>query len=120
RGCVAALDEGESFVEDQVAKAWANRDLAIGILGQLPQVRFEPPPGAFYLFFRLEGMTDSLRTAIRIIDEAGVGFAPGGTFGASGAGVLRMCFLSASGKLAQAPERFCSRLKKSQPSYVAD
>jgi aspartate/methionine/tyrosine aminotransferase len=111
RGCVVALDEGEAFVEEQVAKARANRDLVTAHLGTLPQLRFEPPEGAFYLFFGVAGMTDSLKTALRIIDEAGVGFAPGGTFGPGGEGFLRMCFLRDSAKLGQALERFCNWLK---------
>ena len=78
--------------------------------------RKSSPPGAFYLFFRLEGMTDSLRTAIRIIDEAGVGFAPGGTFGPGSEDFLRMCFLRDFTKLTEGLERFCNWLKISQPS----
>jgi aspartate/methionine/tyrosine aminotransferase len=115
RGCVAALDEGESFVEEQVAKARANRDLVTDRLGALAQVSFEPPQGAFYLFFHLEGMTDSLRTALRIIDEANVGFAPGGTFGPGGEGFLRMCFLRDSAGLSEGLDRFCSWLRISRP-----
>ena len=61
----------------QVAKARANRDLVVKFLREFPQIRFEVPTGAFYMFFTIEGMTDSAATARRLIDEAGVGFAPG-------------------------------------------
>jgi len=80
-----------------------------------PQIRFELPKGAFYMFFALEGMKDSLATTLRIIDEAGVGFAPGGTFGPGGEGFLRMCFLRDPVKLAEAMERFNNWLKTSRP-----
>src|SRR5439155_2019271 len=50
QGCVAALDEGEGCIAEQVAKARANRDLATERLGKLSQLSFEPPAGAFYLF----------------------------------------------------------------------
>jgi aspartate/methionine/tyrosine aminotransferase len=116
RGCIAALDHGEDFVAAQIEKARTNRDLVANALRQHEQVRFELPNGAFYLFFRIEGMTDSLATAKRIIDEAGVGFAPGGTFGPGGEGHLRMCFLRDRDKLRQALDRFAGWLKRYQPS----
>ncbi|MFN0192642.1 MAG: pyridoxal phosphate-dependent aminotransferase [Aestuariivirga sp.] len=116
RGCVAALDEGEPFIESQVTRARANRDLVAERLSALPGVSFEVPRGAFYLFFRLEGMTDSMTTVLRLIDEAKVGFAPGATFGLGGEGFLRMCFLRDAGLLAEAMDRFGKWLTTSSPS----
>jgi aspartate/methionine/tyrosine aminotransferase len=53
---------------------------------------------------------------LRIIDEARVGFAPGGTFGPGGEGFLRMCYLRDPGKLGEALGRFANWLKTSKPS----
>jgi aspartate/methionine/tyrosine aminotransferase len=106
RGCVAALDEGEEFVSSQVARARRNRDLAVEHLRKFQQIRFQVPDGAFYMFFSIDGMKDSLATCLRIIDQAGVGFAPGGTFGAGGEGHLRMCYLRDEMKLTEAMRRF--------------
>jgi aspartate/methionine/tyrosine aminotransferase len=114
RGCVAALDEGDDFISAQVEKARANRDLVVKALREFPEIRFQVPDGAFYLFFSLEGMTDSLATALRIIDEANVGFAPGGTFGPGGEGHLRMCFLRDEDKLREGLSRFAQWLRKRQ------
>jgi aspartate/methionine/tyrosine aminotransferase len=116
RGCVTALDEGEDFIAQQVSKARANRDLVASSLRQHPQIRFELPKGAFYMFFAIEGMKDSLATTLRIIDEARVGFAPGGTFGPGGEGFLRMCYLRDPAKLGVALERFGNWLRTSKPS----
>jgi len=116
KGCAAALDHGEDFIAEQVAKARANRDLVCARLGEIAGVRFEPPPGAFYLFFAVEGMTDSLATTLRIIDEAGVGFAPGATFGPGGEGFLRMCFLRDPAKLAEALDRFAGWMRRAKPN----
>ena len=116
RGCVAALDGGEDFIAAQVSKARANRDLVVSTLRQFPQIRFEVPAGAFYLFFKIEGMKDSAATTHRIIDEANVGFAPGATFGLGGEGHLRMCYLRDTAKLEEAMGRFAEWLKKHQPS----
>lgn len=114
KGCLAALEQGEPFVAEQVARARANRDLVVSRLSGLPGIRFEVPPGAFYLFFGLEGMTDSMATVLRIIDEAKVGFAPGGTFGPGGEGFLRMCYLRDPAMLAEALDRFVGWLKNRQ------
>jgi aspartate aminotransferase len=116
RGCMAALDEGEDFIAAQVKQARANRDLVAASLREHPQIRFELPKGAFYMFFAIEGMKDSLATTLRIIDEAEVGFAPGGTFGPGGEGFLRMCFLRNPAKLAEALMRFGRWLEASKPS----
>lgn len=112
RGCVAALDKGDEFLEAQVAKARANRDLVVKLMSEIPGVRFEVPEGAFYLFFRIEGMTDSMATVLRIIDEAKVGFAPGATFGKGGEGWIRMCYLRDPDKLKEALGRFADWMKK--------
>ncbi|MFO0993615.1 MAG: pyridoxal phosphate-dependent aminotransferase [Hyphomicrobiales bacterium] len=115
-GCAAALDHGEGFIAEQVAKARTNRDLVCAKLSEIEGIRFEPPPGAFYLFFAVEGMKDSLATTLRIIDEAGVGFAPGATFGPGGEGFLRMCFLRDPAKLTEAMDRFASWMRRSKPN----
>ena len=116
RGCVAALDTGEDFVAEQVSRARSNRDRVCDRLARMPSVRFEVPPGAFYLFFAIEGMTDSTATTLRIIDEAKVGFAPGATFGPGGEGHLRMCFLRDPGKLDEALDRFGHWLQTRRPT----
>ena len=112
KGCLAALDHGDQFIEQQVAKARANRDLVVARLRDMPGIRFEVPQGAFYLFFGIDGMTDSAATTRRIIDEAKVGFAPGSTFGNGGEGHLRMCYLRDPVKIEEALGRFGEWLKK--------
>ncbi len=115
RGCAVALDEGEDFIAAQVAKAKANRDAVVSALKDFPQIRLSIPDGAFYMFFGIEGMTDSMTTTMRIIDEANVGFAPGAAFGPGGEGFLRMCFLKEEHKLEEGLQRFTNWLKNSQP-----
>jgi aspartate/methionine/tyrosine aminotransferase len=115
RGCTAALDVGDDFIAAQVAKARINRDVVVNALKDFPQIRLSIPGGAFYMFFGIDGMTDSMKTALRIIDEANVGFAPGIAFGAAGEGYLRMCFLKEEGKLAEGLDRFTSWLKIHRP-----
>jgi aspartate/methionine/tyrosine aminotransferase len=115
RGCTVALDEGDDFITEQVAKARKNRDVVVDVLRNFPQIQLSIPDGAFYMFFGIDGMTDSMKTTFRIIDEANVGFAPGIAFGAAGEGYLRMCFLKEEGKLAEGLERFAAWLKTHRP-----
>lgn len=116
RGCVAALDQGDAFLAEQVHNAQARRDQAVSFLSQLPGIRFEVPKGAFYLFFAIEGMTDSAATVHRIIDEAKVGFAPGSAFGPGGEGFLRMCYLKDRATLAEALNRFAEWMTIRRPA----
>jgi len=92
RGAIAALDHGDDFLRGQVAQAQQARDIACRILGDTGRVRFSVPPGAFYLFFAVDGMTNSEKAAFDIVDRANVGVAPGTAFGKSGEGYLRLCF----------------------------
>jgi len=92
RGAIAALDEGDDFLTAQVAQAKASRDLICRRLAETARVRFSVPPGAFYLFFKVDGMTDSTKAAFEIVDKALVGLAPGVAFGQAGEGYLRLCF----------------------------
>lgn len=112
KGCAYAVEHGDEFVDLQVATARKNRDIVVDTFRQNEKLRFQVPDGAFYMFFAVKGMTDSLATCLRIIDEAGVGFAPGGTFGPGGEGFLRMCYLKNEDTLHAGLERFDRWLKK--------
>jgi aspartate/methionine/tyrosine aminotransferase len=112
KGCVAALDHGDGFLAEQLRLARELRDLTVTTLSELPGIRFEVPIGAFYLFFSVEGLTDSAATVRRLIDEAKVGLAPGSTFGPGGEGWLRMCFLKDRASLVEALRRFAEWMTK--------
>jgi aspartate/methionine/tyrosine aminotransferase len=92
RGGIAALDHGDAFLASQVCQAQTSRDIVCRILGETGRVRFAVPPGAFYLFFSVDGMADARQAAFDIVDNALVGLAPGTAFGPSGQGYLRLCF----------------------------
>ena len=94
RGCIAALERGEAFLAGQVERAARGRDIVCEALASAPGVEFAKPEGAFYLFFRIEGGGDSTLLSRRLIDETGVGCAPGSAFGPSGEGFLRISYLA--------------------------
>ena len=104
-GCITALNEGEGFACHVVERCRQGRDLVTQRLSSLPRIRLACPEGAFYAFFAVEGLTDSLDTAKRILDEVSVGLAPGSAFGPGGEGHLRLCFAGGTERLSAALDR---------------
>ncbi|TPL91031.1 pyridoxal phosphate-dependent aminotransferase [Mesorhizobium sp. B2-3-12] len=111
RGAVAALDEGDAFVAEQVERARKARDLVCRILGETGKARFTVPQGAFYLFFTVDGITDSRSAAFDIVDKANVGLAPGTAFGPGGEAFLRLCFHRRLDQLEEAANRLAKWVK---------
>ena len=105
RAATVALDEGDDFLRFQVARAHAGRDIVCGGLAATGRARFAEPDGSFYLFFAIDGESDTRRLALRLVDEANVGVAPGSTFGEAGAGYVRLCFARDAGQIRTATER---------------
>jgi aspartate/methionine/tyrosine aminotransferase len=104
RACVAALEEGEPFVAEMVGRYRAGRELVLQRLGGMCRVRIVRPEAAFYVMFGVDGMSDSLAFAKRLVREARVGLAPGSAFGPGGEGHLRLCFAASPERLSQAME----------------
>jgi aspartate/methionine/tyrosine aminotransferase len=112
RAAVAALDEGEPFIATQIARMHAARDIVAQGLAATGRVRFAKPEAAFYLFCAIDGETDSRALALRLVDEAGIGAAPGSAFGPGGEGYLRLCFARAPEEIAEATRRFARWLAR--------
>jgi aspartate/methionine/tyrosine aminotransferase len=111
RGAIAALDEGDTFLAGQIEQARKARDLACAILGNTDRARFSVPQGAFYLFFSIDGITDSWRAAFEIVDGANVGLAPGTAFGAGGTEFFRLCFHRNPSQVEEAAKRLAAWIK---------
>jgi aspartate/methionine/tyrosine aminotransferase len=111
RAGVVALEQGEEFVALQFARAREGRDIMAEAQASTGRCRFALPQGAFYLLFTVEGESDTRRQAMRIIDEAAVGLAPGSAFGAGGESFLRLCFARDAEQLRRAGEALASVLK---------
>jgi aspartate/methionine/tyrosine aminotransferase len=105
RAGVVALDQGDAFIAHQVARSRASRDIVCEALGRSGRCRFAVPSGAFYLLFTVDGEIDTRRLAFRLIDEAGIGLAPGSAFGPGGEGFLRLCFARDPEQVQTAAER---------------
>nr|HET7858623.1 pyridoxal phosphate-dependent aminotransferase [Caldimonas sp.] len=94
RAGLAALANATTFVPGLVERLRGCRDTLLPLLRDIPGVQVATPRGGLYAFMRAPGSDDSLAFAKRLVQEAGVGIAPGAAFGAEGEGWLRWCFAS--------------------------
>ncbi len=113
RAGLVAVNEGESCVQQTVARLRASRDLLVAALATVPEIEVAPPPGAMYLFFSIAGRSnDSVALAKQLVAEAGLGIAPGAAFGSEGEGYLRWCFAASDTLLAQGVARLAAFLRR--------
>ena len=70
------------------------------------------PAGAFYLFFSVTGEARTRELALRLVDEANVGLAPGTAFGPGGEHHLRLCFARRTEDLDLAGRRLARALSR--------
>lgn len=98
RAALVAIQRTLDVTPRVVAHLKLCRDTLLPLLRSLPGVEVAPASGGMYAFFRLDGQRDSLATAKRLVQEAGLGLAPGAAFDSSPdarAGAwLRWCFAS--------------------------
>ena len=105
RAGVAAARDGEPVVAHSRERFRKARDFLVGELRQIDGLHVSSPSGAMYLFFGIDGMTDSLEFCKRLLRETAVGLAPGSAFGPEGEGHVRWCFASSEARLAEAVAR---------------
>lgn len=94
RAGLAALAHSAAITPQVVAHLRQCRDTLVPLLQAIPGVQLATPDGGMYAFFRIDGVSDSLATAKRLVAEAGLGLAPGNAFGPEAQGWLRWCFAS--------------------------
>ncbi|MHB8529616.1 MAG: pyridoxal phosphate-dependent aminotransferase, partial [Caulobacteraceae bacterium] len=108
---VAALERGEPFVA--FVREYCRRGIAVvrdGLRGA-ERVRLGPSPAAgMYVFFEVEGMTDSRAAALDILRATKVGLAPGFYFGPGNERFLRICACRSRVQLAEAMARLAPAL----------
>lgn len=89
-----ALQRTDDITPRVVAHLKTCRDTLIPLLQAVPGVQVAAASGGMYAFFSLAGFGDSLVTAKRLVQEAGIGLAPGSAFAPEAQGWLRWCFAS--------------------------
>ena len=98
-------------VERFRAHCATGRALTGDALAGVNGVRYAQPVGAFYAFVGVEGLTDSLTLAKRLVTEQGVAVAPGIAFGDAGEGYLRICFAQSAERIDRAMGRLREGLR---------
>jgi aspartate/methionine/tyrosine aminotransferase len=89
-----ALLWGEDLLRQMVCRLRENRDFCLAALRKMPGVTVPVPDGAFYLFPRIDRVTDSFAFCKDLLMDTKVGLAPGVAFGAGGEGSVRICYAS--------------------------
>ncbi len=112
RAAQTALAEGEGEVLRMLERLKENRDFCLARLREMPGVTVPSPDGAFYVFPRVEGLTDSFAFCMRLLEEEMVGIAPGVAFGAGGEGSVRICYAAERAILEPAMERLARFLAR--------
>jgi aspartate/methionine/tyrosine aminotransferase len=105
RAAETALAWGEGELLKMLARLKENRDFCLAALRRMPGVTVPEPEGAFYVFPKIAGLTDSFDFCRRLLEETNVGLAPGVAFGAGGEGSLRICYAAERSILEPAMER---------------
>ena len=88
-----------------VERAQRGGELVFQRLSCMDRVHVARPKGSFYVFFAVDGLSDSLAFAKQLLHRTGVGVAPGAAFGPGGEGHLRLCFASGAERLMEAMNR---------------
>lgn len=115
----AALTSGEETLAETMALFRANRDFCLSALRKMPGLTVPEPEGAFYLFPRVEGLTDSFEFCRQLLLKTRVGLAPGVAFGAGGEGSVRICYAAERHILEEAMGRLAAFLASSAVSATA-
>jgi aspartate/methionine/tyrosine aminotransferase len=110
RAAETALLHGESELCRMLVRLRENRDFCLARLRKMPGLRVPEPEGAFYLFPKVDGLEDSFGFCRRLLEETGVGLAPGVAFGPGGEGSVRICYAAGRDVLEPAMDRLSAFL----------
>lgn len=111
RGAVAALERGDAFVEQMVERCRAGREQVFQRLSGVPRITIARPEAAFYSFFSVEGVDDTMAFCKKLASQYKVGLAPGEAFAAGGQGNIRLCFASGAERLSKGLDRIEAAVK---------
>jgi aspartate/methionine/tyrosine aminotransferase len=111
RGAIAAIEKGDDFVAQMVERCRAGRELVFQRLSANPRVTISRPEAAFYNFFSVDGVDDTMAFCKKLAKDYKVGLAPGEAFAAGGPGNIRLCFASGAERLSQGLDRIEAAIK---------
>lgn len=117
-GAVAALNGPQNFTHSMSTEYQARRDMLLSALEESLYLTPFKPGGAFYLWARIapdwpgyQGQADDWSMTNYLIDQSGIGSAPGSAFGAAGEGHIRFAFSCSTEQVREASALLPSALK---------
>ncbi len=111
RGAIAALEKGDGFIGAMVERCRAGGELVLQRLSAHPRITIARPEAAFYAFFAIDGVSDTLAFCKSLAKDYKVGLAPGEAFGPGGQGNVRLCFASGAERLSRGLDRIEAAIK---------
>ncbi len=111
RGAIAALEKGDGFVTEMVERCRAGGEQVFQRLSAQPRITIARPEAAFYAFFSVDGVTDTMAFCKKLAKDYKVGLAPGEAFGPGGQGNVRLCFASGADRLSKGLDRIEAAIK---------
>jgi aspartate/methionine/tyrosine aminotransferase len=105
RAGIAAIKEGEPVIARTRYRFRKARDFLVKNLRAIAGLQVAVPTGTMYVFFKVDGVKDSLAFCKKLVRETGLGLAPGSAFGPEGEGFVRWCFAASEEKLADGVTR---------------
>jgi aspartate/methionine/tyrosine aminotransferase len=108
---IVAIEGGDAGIRALRDDLAAARDHLVAGLRAIPGVIAPQPAGAMYAFFQLAEGGDSVALAKRLVDDVGLGLAPGAAFGEGGEGWLRWCFAAERSRLDEGLARLNAYLR---------
>jgi aspartate aminotransferase len=111
RGAIAAVEKGDGFIGTMVERCRAGGELVFQRLSAHPRITIARAEAAFYAFFAIDGVADTLAFCKSLAKDYKVGLAPGEAFGPGGQGNVRLCFASSAERLSRGLDRIEAAIK---------
>lgn len=105
RAAMTALLEGEDEVAALRQRLATTRTSLVDQLRSIDEIELPDAGGAMYVFFRINGYPDSMALAYQLVNQVGLGLAPGSAFGPEAATWLRWCHATDPERLQQGVQR---------------
>lgn len=107
----AAYREGGAWLDDLLDDLRANRDLLQGLLAeQVPAARWQRREGTYFAWIDLSDAATAEEPATTLLHRGRLAVNPGLTFGAEGAGFVRLNFAASTATLTEAIRRMAHAL----------
>ncbi len=120
-GAAAAINGPQDAPLSMSAEYQLRRDMLFAALEESPYVKAFKPSGAFYIWVRInpdwpgyQGKTDDWSMTNYLIDQAGIGSAPGSAFGPDNEGYIRFAFSCSTDQVRAAAELLPSVLQSAK------